>query len=469
MFCRSCGSPLSDGAKFCPKCGMQTSKATQSATQKAAQPSVCPQCGAPLSATAKFCPKCGSDVLENARSATQQPVQQAQSRQQSAAERFRQSYQQGKQKGQELLGGESADRARQTQYDAAQETAGAAGRKAAKTAAKSAAKSGARAALSTVAKAAVVGTIGIAVVGGATTVLNNGGGGNTPPADPPGYEQNYSNPGGGENTYTNDPGGESVNTGGYTGGGYTSAQEGQNFTRFWMQVTGFPTEDGQPRRKRGEFYIIERDAATGKAHFWLNKREGEPNSSWDYDPNTGTITIPDDDPNLTLRLTLNPDGSLSGGVTEVVEVENGSVRGCVYVKLTGLTSEDGENWTVPSTGETFKQDEFYSTTAMGESDAMYEFEQEAIAWARANGVTLQYSEPEEEKPTYNPTPQPSMGKIDPPEDVLRYYVQVEAQNRLREQAGYSTGHVTLPENWNITQQQFDAMVEQEMRGQIMNP
>ena len=399
MFCRSCGSPLSDGARFCTKCGAQ--------------------------------------AFPNVQNAAQQP--------QSAAKKFRQSYQQGKQKGQNAFG---------------------------KKAAKSAAKTGAKAGLGSVAKAALVTTVGIAVIGGASTLLNNGEGGGGDNGDRPGYEETY-NPNGVDGTYTSNSTGTSQNTGDYTGGGYTSAQEGQNFTRFWMATAGFPTEDGEPDLnvlfRPESFYIVERDAASGKAYFWAHKREGEPDMIHGYDPNTGTITLIDeDDPGNVGYLYENEDGSYTYGVTQIVEVENGSVRAGVYYKMTGLTSDDGENWTVPATGESFQWSEFGNTSAMSDSRAMNQFKEDAKAWAIANGVTLQYKEPEQEQPAYTPPPS-SIGKIDPPEDVLQYYVQVEAQHRISEQAGYPNGHVTLPENWNITQEQFDAMVEQEMRGQIMTP
>ena len=41
---------------------------------------------------------------------------------------------------------------------------------------------------------------------------------------------------------------------------------------------------------------------------------------------------------------------------------------------------------------------------------------------------------------------------------------VEAQNRIREDALKTPqGHVTLPSDWNISQSEFDRLVEEEMR------
>lgn len=484
MFCRSCGSPLSDGAKFCPKCGMQASKTAQNAAQQAARPSVCPQCGTPLSATAKFCPKCGADVLNNARQSVQQTAQQAAQQQpakpRSLADQFRQGYQRGKQAGDNLLAGKQAKNASQaaqpqyTQQQAAQpqQTAGAG--KAAGTVGKKAAKKAGRSALATVAKAAAVGTIGIAVVGGATTVLNNGdggGGGYTPPADPPGYDQTYN---GGGNTegggvYTNNPGAGSENTGTYTGGGYTSAQEGRNFTRFWVQTAGLPTEDGEPDLTPGllgpgHFYIVERDAAAGKAYFWKNRREGEPDSIHSYDPRTGTITLADeDDPGDVVYLHETEDGSLIYGATQIVEVENGSVRAGFYLKMTGLTSEDGVNWTVPATGETFTYDEFGYTSAFDDSLAMRQFSEEFMAWAVANGVTLQYKEGEPETSDYTPPPSVDTSKVTIPDEVMQTYVTYELENIHHEYNGVSVpNHIKMPNA--ADQKRFEELLEAKLYG-----
>jgi RNA polymerase subunit RPABC4/transcription elongation factor Spt4 len=51
-FCNQCGSPLKEGAKFCPKCG------TTISTAPAAK--FCTGCGSQLSAGEKFCKKCGA-------------------------------------------------------------------------------------------------------------------------------------------------------------------------------------------------------------------------------------------------------------------------------------------------------------------------------------------------------------------------------------------------------------------------
>jgi membrane protease subunit (stomatin/prohibitin family) len=52
-FCASCGGPLPEGAKFCPKCGHE---APEAAGAK------CPECGADVPAGSGFCPKCGKKL-----------------------------------------------------------------------------------------------------------------------------------------------------------------------------------------------------------------------------------------------------------------------------------------------------------------------------------------------------------------------------------------------------------------------
>lgn len=49
-YCGKCGTQLSEGEKFCPKCGSPSNY----------RASLCPKCGTQLSEGAKFCPKCGS-------------------------------------------------------------------------------------------------------------------------------------------------------------------------------------------------------------------------------------------------------------------------------------------------------------------------------------------------------------------------------------------------------------------------
>ena len=392
----------------------------------------CRSCGAPVGDTAKFCPRCGTQMLKAA-----QPVQQPQ----SAANRFLQSYQQGKQAGQNLFGGNPA--ARQTD---------AAGK-----AAKKAAKAGGKSLVGTALKAAAVGTIGIAVVGGASTILE-GGGGNPPPADPPGYEQGYRNENGGY--YTNPTGSTSENTGGYTGEGYASAQEGENFTHFVMQYIAGPDGSGEPYT-RNDVFIMERDAASGKAYLWQDRREGEPDSIWDYDPTTGTLTSQEGE-GAVLRMTLNPDGSFSGGVTGT---EDG-VRVGVYMKFTGLRTKDMQNWQVSTTGEAFTWEQLDYESMIEGSSTDTLFYDEGMAWLYANGVdpTLKFEE-EEDTQSYTlvqrPPSTPSVSEI--PSETLQYWILSEGQKYVNE---YTTGAkphkiMQIPQNPDVPQKEFNELVRQK--------
>lgn len=53
MYCQKCGAQLSDGAKFCPKCG-----AAQGQTK------YCQHCGEVIDSDCVVCPKCGKQVAE---------------------------------------------------------------------------------------------------------------------------------------------------------------------------------------------------------------------------------------------------------------------------------------------------------------------------------------------------------------------------------------------------------------------
>ena len=88
-YCKNCGKELKEGAKFCPSCGSAVSAqnnapgfektgagkiqsgldAVKTSRQDSLNPSqaFCKNCGAPLKEGAKFCPKCGSLIDEIAR------------------------------------------------------------------------------------------------------------------------------------------------------------------------------------------------------------------------------------------------------------------------------------------------------------------------------------------------------------------------------------------------------------------
>lgn len=58
-FCKQCGKPLRENARFCAACGATVRAAGQTEARPA---TTCVHCGAALKATSKFCPRCGQTV-----------------------------------------------------------------------------------------------------------------------------------------------------------------------------------------------------------------------------------------------------------------------------------------------------------------------------------------------------------------------------------------------------------------------
>ncbi len=72
MICKSCGTEVKDGVKFCPSCGGKIelpSPESQQPPKNDAGGNVCASCGASLKPGAKFCPSCGGKVGEAAEKA----------------------------------------------------------------------------------------------------------------------------------------------------------------------------------------------------------------------------------------------------------------------------------------------------------------------------------------------------------------------------------------------------------------
>ncbi len=70
--CMNCGQELPDHAKFCNKCGTDTTKGIFPAKESTEiNVSVCPKCNASLKATAKFCGICGAPIKTLSSTTTQ--------------------------------------------------------------------------------------------------------------------------------------------------------------------------------------------------------------------------------------------------------------------------------------------------------------------------------------------------------------------------------------------------------------
>ena len=414
----------------------------------------CRFCGAQIPDGVKFCGNCGNQLAQDA------PQQFQPAQPQSAAERIRESYQKGRQAGHNLFGGQKQQpqhtrqpytqqqsaQPRQNTYGYGQRAAGKAARGAAARAAGGAA---AKAGMGLGAKLAVGALAGAVVIGGGAMLLDDGGGdGGGGGYDPPvSYERS-----GGSGGYSG------TDTGGY-GGAYDAPRSGE-YEYFALQIYA-PEENDSTM-------LVHIDWNDGRpALQWVNS-DGSLDDSFPlaYDASSGklTLTILEDDEVMQMAFQRNADGTWSG----TLDGESEEGRGSTYVKLTGAVPVGGDNWTIPATGETLSYYDLHNYAEDTELGKRFQREGEAHGYTiyeyNGDDTTQPYTP---QTPAYVPS---SGGTVDPPQDVLDYYVKTEAQNRLRENAtGQAQGHVTLPSNWNITQAQFDALVENAMRGEIMGP
>ena len=405
MFCRVCGNQLADGVKFCPKCGTQVMSA---------------------------------------------PSQQGQPGQGYSQPQMQQG--RGYSRPQMQAG-------RNTVKTAAGQAAGGA----AKTAGK--ALGGGLVKVAAVAAAAVIGVT-------AYTAISDGGGGGGGQRPTVSSTQPYGSSGSGK---TGGPGsGQSGSSGsgqggssgsGKTGGSGSAQKKDGNYQYFLWQTYEYETG--------GDFSVdelivyAEFDEVSGKLYLYPVDSDGHVEEddalTLNYSPSSGTATMSmsEDDAHAQLRIQKNSDGSLSGTISGGDEESEGTT----YTKLTGLTGTP-EQYKVSTTGETAS----YSELCYGEADMTHNlFIAEAQHYILENGLTYYEKDGGSSTPTaaYNPQPvsrPPASGKVDPPKEVLDYYVTVEAQNRIREDALRTPqGHVTLPSDWNISQSEFDRLVEEEMR------
>lgn len=62
--CPECGNKYPVGTKFCPSCGISTSKPKVVEVEKVVEVIRCRKCGAKMNTNTKFCPECGTPVIE---------------------------------------------------------------------------------------------------------------------------------------------------------------------------------------------------------------------------------------------------------------------------------------------------------------------------------------------------------------------------------------------------------------------
>ena len=60
VICKSCGSEVSDGAKFCRNCGSEI--IVEQETEEISETKFCANCGFEMPKSTKFCPECGTST-----------------------------------------------------------------------------------------------------------------------------------------------------------------------------------------------------------------------------------------------------------------------------------------------------------------------------------------------------------------------------------------------------------------------
>ena len=449
MFCRVCGNQLADGVKFCPKCGTQVMSAPSQQGQPGqgySQPQM--QQGQGYS----------QPQMQQGQGYSQPQIQQGQGYSQPQMQQG-QGYSQPQMQQGRGYSRPQMQAGRNTVKTAAGQAAGGA----AKTAGK--ALGGGLVKVAAVAAAAVIGVT-------AYTAISDGGGGGGGQRPTVSSTQPYGSSGSGKTGGSGS--GQSGSSGsgqggssgsGKTGGSGSAQKKDGNYQYFLWQTYEYETG--------GDFSVdelivyAEFDEVSGKLYLYPVDSDGHVEEddalTLNYSPSSGTATMSmsEDDAHAQLRIQRNSDGSLSGTISGGDEESEGTT----YTKLTGLTGTP-EQYKVSTTGETAS----YSELCYGEADMTHNlFIAEAQHYILENGLTYYEKDGGSSTPTaaYNPQPvsrPPASGKVDPPKEVLDYYVAVEAQNRIREDALKTPqGHVTLPSDWNISQSEFDRLVEEEMR------
>lgn len=262
-------------------------------------------------------------------------------------------------------------------------------------------------------------------------------------------------------------GGNSGKSGGSTAGGNSgTSQASAGYSYFLWQTYEYEEDGGYS--VSDVIVRVEFDDAAREMRLYEVDSDGSVDTDtalvMDYNPSTGTavMSLAEEGASGSIQLSRNRDGSLSG----VISASDEEADGTTYTKLTGLSGTP-DSFRVSTTGETAT----YQELEYGDAEMTKQFfVAEAQHYILEHGLSFRYKDSGKETagtsspPVYRP---PVTGKTDPPREVLEYYVKVEAQNRVREKAtGQPQSHVTLPADWNISQSEFDAMVAEEMRGEI---
>lgn len=219
-----------------------------------------------------------------------------------------------------------------------------------------------------------------------------------------------------------------------------------------------------------ELFILRLDPEAGVAYLMDEPDNYEDAIVYDYDPDSGTISmsLEDGDEYARIELIRNPDGSWSGsahGYTDGDEM-NG------YIELNRVTPTADGAWMTLETGERFTDDErtYLLDTRIGS-----EFLSRAAEYAAANGYSMEAREPDSQSQSWQPGPKLT-APVELTPELIDYYVMVEGQNRLRNKARKEEGDTTtppssihLPKTNSITEAEFEARVEEYVRRWGPNP
>ena len=267
---------------------------------------------------AKFCQKCGSKLIQSAAPAQQRPPLQT-----------------PKQKNPNVYANPQAPRtyAQQPQgtpYVNPQPAANNAYTNAGKTAAAKAGKAGLGLGAKLAIGAAAIG-LGVAAVNGLFDDGGGGEGGGT--YQPPVVQQQ-----GGSNTSGNN------------NGGYVSPGQDLSDGEYYIWESYSPESDGVEALlirigPDGTVYDVDYDGYEEEM-FTMN---GSPSSS------NMSLNVSEEDGTGSISVSKNADGSFSGMMSS--NTDEGHAR--TYTKLVPVTHAGGENWTIPSTGETLSYDQIY--------------------------------------------------------------------------------------------------------------
>lgn len=397
----------------------------------------CVSCGALMPDGAKFCQKCGKPLPQNPAQGIQNPQPQILNPQissQAAPGYVQQPQAPNPQPQASPYVQQPQGAAYRNQPPTA--NAAAAGKKAAaKTAKKAAAKAG-KAGMGLGAKIAVGAAVGGLAIAAVNGVLGDGGGGDGGGTYKPPVVQQETNNGSGYN-------------GSY--GTTETAASGEYY--IW--------ESYSPDGNNIEAMLV-RIGPDGVVNYVYRDGEEEEMFTMNGSPSSSSMSlnVSEEDGTGSISVSKNADGSFSGMMSS--NTDEGHAR--TYTKLVPVTHAGGENWTIPSTGETLSYDQIYYESLDGTTVGS-QFLRESSS---AGNVFVEYDNKSDNTPTYQPvysTPKPSSGNnaVTIPDDVMQTYVTYELENIEHEFNGVKVpNHIKMPNE--TEQQRFEALIENELFG-----